>query len=165
MSKLNRPRLADLIGETEKAAFARIFDQAGAAGDISPLPPGRYRCRISEAAFRASKKKTPGYELTFTVAEGAYAGRKVWHTLWLTEAAIRMSKRDLAKLGITSFSMLDEHDPTGTVCDVQVVIRNDNEGRQRNNVRSFDVVGFAADPTADEDFASPLPEDFDGGAV
>jgi hypothetical protein len=68
-----------------------------------------------------------------------------------------MTKRDLAKLGVTSLDMLDRPLPVGIVCDVKVVLRVDDDGVERNRVVSFDVVEMLADPTGDDDFASPLP--------
>jgi hypothetical protein len=69
-----------------------------------------------------------------------------------------MTKRDLAKLGVTSLDMLDRPLPVGIVCDVKVVLRVDDDGIERNRVLSFDVVEVLADPTADADFASPLSD-------
>jgi hypothetical protein len=68
-----------------------------------------------------------------------------------------MSKRDLAKLGVTSLDMLDRPLPAGFVCDVKVALRVDDDGVERNRVVSFSVVEVLADPTSDDDFASPLP--------
>jgi hypothetical protein len=68
-----------------------------------------------------------------------------------------MTKRDLAKLGVTSLDMLDRPLPAGIVCDVKVVLRVDDDGVERNRVVSFNVVEVLADPTADAAFASPLP--------
>jgi hypothetical protein len=101
--------------------------------------------------------------LTFTVDDGEHKGRKLWHTAWLTPAALPMTKRDLAKLGVTSLDMLERPLPTGFVCDVKVVVRADDDGTERNRVATFDVVEILADPTADDDFASPASDE--GGAV
>jgi hypothetical protein len=51
------------------------------------------------------------------------------------------------------------------VCDVSVVLRTDDDGTERNRVSSFDVVDIIADPTADEDFASPAPTASPKGGV
>jgi hypothetical protein len=68
-----------------------------------------------------------------------------------------MSKRDLSKLGVTTLDMLDRPLPAGIVCDVRVALRADDDGVERNRVSRFDVVEVLADPTGDDDFASPLP--------
>jgi len=123
-----------------------------------PLPRGTYRCRLTDGELVTSKSGTPGYQVVFTVDDGDHKGRRLWHTAWLTPAAMPMSKRDLGRLGIVSLDMLDRPLPGGFVCDVKVALRVDDDGvTQRNRVVSFAVVAVLADPTADDDFASPLP--------
>jgi hypothetical protein len=158
MSTHTRKSLVDVLNGTTRDELARKFAEAEAAGDMLPLPRGNYRCRVTDGELVTSKGGTPGYTLTFTVDDGEHKGRKVWHTAWLTEAALPMSKRDLAKLGVTSLDMLDRPLPAGFVCDVKLAVRADDDGAERNRVVSFSVVEVLADPTADADFASPLPE-------
>jgi hypothetical protein len=157
MSTHTRKSLVDVLNGTARDELARQFDEAEAAGDMLPLPRGEYRCRLTDGDLIASKGGTPGYQVVFTVDDGEHKGRKLWHTSWLTAAALPMSKRDLAKLGVTSLDMLDRPLPVGIVCDVKVVLRVDDDGVERNRVVSFDVVEVLADPTGDDDFASPLP--------
>jgi len=156
MSTHPRKSLVDVLNGTTREALARQFDEAEAAGDMLPLPRGTYRCRVTDGELVTSKSGTPGYTLTFTVDDGEHKGRRLWHSAWLTEAAMPMSKRDLAKLGVTSLDMLDRPLPAGFVCDVKVALRVDDDGVERNRVVSFNVVEVLADPTGDDDFASPL---------
>ena len=157
MSTHPRKSLVDVLHGTAREALARQFDEAEAAGDMLPLPRGTYRCRVTDGELVTSKSGTPGYTLTFTVDDGDHKGRRLWHSAWLTEAAMPMSKRDLAKLGVTSLDMLDRPLPAGFVCDVKVALRVDDDGVERNRVVSFNVAEVLADPTGDDDFASPLP--------
>ncbi len=156
-----RKSLVDVLNGTTREELARQFGETEAAGDMLPLPRGTYRCRITDGEIGTSKGGTPGYTLTFSVDDGEHKGRRLWHTAWLTPAALPMTKRDLAKLGVTSLDMLDRPLPAGIVCDVQVVVRADDDGVERNRVSRFHVVEVLADPTADDDFASPpagMPE-------
>jgi len=157
MSAHPRKSLVDVLNGTAREALARQFNEAEAAGDMLPLPRGTYRCRVTDGELVTSKSGTPGYTLTFTVDDGEHKGRRLWHTAWLTEAALPMSKRDLAKLGVTSLDMLDRPLPGGFVCDVKVALRVDDDGLERSRVVSFAVVDVLADPTADDAFASQLP--------
>jgi len=157
MSTHTRKSLVDVLNGTARAELARQFDEAEAAGDMLPLPRGTYRCRVTDGELVTSKGGTPGYTLAFTVDDGEHKGRRLWHSAWLTPAALPMTKRDLAKLGVTSLDMLDRPLPAGIVCDVKVVLRVDDDGVERNRVVSFNVVEVLADPTADAAFASPLP--------
>jgi hypothetical protein len=69
-----------------------------------------------------------------------------------------MSKQRLSKLGVDDLAVLDNPLPQGIVCSVKVVLREDDDGTERNRVVSFDVVDVVVDPTADGDFAEPPPE-------
>ena len=85
-----------------------LWNQAEAAQDFLVLPRGKYRCRTRRGQLGKSRRGTPGYKLTFEVVEGEYVGRLLWHDLWLTPAAMPMTKRDLLKIGITALTQLVE---------------------------------------------------------
>lgn len=157
MTKYARKSLVDVLHGSTRDELARQFDEAEAASDMMPLPRGTYRCRMTTGELVTSKGGTPGYQLVFVVDDAEHNGRRLWHTAWLTPAAMPMSKRDLGKLGITTLDMLDRPLPAGFVCDVKVALRVDDDGVERNRVVSFTVVDVLVDPTADDDFAAPLP--------
>jgi hypothetical protein len=78
----------------------------------------------------------------------------LWLDCWLTAAALPRSKRDLAKLGITTPEQLEQQLPRGLRCKVTVALRRDDSGVERNEVRSFEVIGvdkIEADPFAPAD--------------
>jgi hypothetical protein len=114
-----------------------------------------YLCRVIDGKlFTSGRKQTPGYRLTFKVAEGEHAGQWVWHDIWLTEAAMPMAKRDLGKLGVKDLSQLDSPLPEGIVVKAKVAIQNWDNGAERNQVVRFDVVSIEApapDPYAPRD--------------
>jgi hypothetical protein len=151
-----RKNLADVLGGA-RADLARQFEETEVAGDLAPLPRGTYRCRVTGGELVTSKSGTPGFALTFTVDDGEHRGRRLWHNVWLTPAAMPMAKRDLGKLGVTSLDQLDRPLPAGFVCDVAVVVRADDDGTERNRVVTFGAAEVLDDPTADGDFSSPLP--------
>ena len=165
MTKHTRKSLVDVLAGVSRDELARQFTETEAAGDMLPLPRGEYRCLVTNGELVTSKSGTPGYTLTLAVHDGEHKGRKFWHTAWLTPAALPMTKRDLGKLGVTSLDQLEQPLPTGLVCDVKVVLRVDDDGVERNRVVSFVVVDRIADPTADDDFASPPPAAENGGAA
>lgn len=151
-----RKSLVDVLNGSARADLSRQFAETEVADDMRPLPRGTYRCRVTDGELVTSKAGTPGYCLSFTVEDGEHRGRRLWHTAWLTPAALPMSKRDLLKVGVTSLDMLDRPLPQGIVCTVAVAVRVDDDGTERNRVVSFSVVEVLADPTADADFASPV---------
>lgn len=148
-----RRKLSDILNGGADS-LRQQWENTEAAGDFAPLPSGTYTARIISGELEASKtRNTPGYKLTFRVLEGEYAGRLIWLDLWLTPAALPMAKRDLAKLAVTSITQLEQPLPPGIRCTVKVALRKDDDGSEYNRVRSFDVIGIDADPTADADFA------------
>jgi len=151
-----RKSLADIVNGSGRDDLARLFLETEAATDLVPLPRGKYRCRITDGELTESRSAKPGYSITFVVDDGEHKGRRVWHTCWLTPAAMPMTRRDLLKLGVTELRMLDRPLPAGIVCEVQVALRVDDDGVARNRVVSFDVVAVLPDPTGDEDFASTV---------
>jgi len=109
---------------------------------------------------------TPGAKLTFRVCEGEYTGRQFWHDIWLTEAALPMAKRDLAKLGVVSLDQLERPLPRGIRCLCKLVLRRGDDGAEFNKLRSFAVVGI--DPPEADAFAptdEPPPGEPDAAAV
>ncbi len=160
-------KLSDILsaGAGSGQDFGDIWNSTDAAGDFAPLPAGQYICRIESGELDTSSRGTMGYKLTFVVIEGPKkgtegetdsAGRKLWHDLWLTPAALPMAKRDLAKLGITDPEQMEEPLPLGIRCRVQVALRRDDDGTERNRVKRFEVIGI--DTPEPEAFA-PLPTD------
>jgi hypothetical protein len=121
------------------------------------LPSGRYKAFIADGKLANSKtNKTPSYKLAFEVIEPvAFAGRKVFHDLWLTPKALPATKRDLAKLRIVTPEQLHQAPPTGVITDVKVALRTADDGTQFNRVAAFQVIGEgtpsgALAPDADE---------------
>jgi len=131
-----------------------------AADDFGALPSGTYTCRLTSGELRKARTGTPEYVLTFKVLDGEHKGRQVWHSLYLTRAALPMAKRDLAKLAVTSLEQLEQPIPKGIRCKVRVVLRRDDDETERNRVRSFEVLGV--DPPEVDPFA---PESTDPASV
>src|SRR3954467_9138550 len=95
-----RKKLSDILMNSERERLERTWGATKAADDLKPIPSGEYRCRVINGELFNSKSGTPGYKLTLEVLDGDQAGRRVWHDVWLSEAALSMAKRDLNKLGI-----------------------------------------------------------------
>lgn len=151
--------LSDILRSDDRDRLSRAWDSTQAAVDFAPLPKGEYVCRIiGGEPFTSKTNHTAGYKLTFKVLDGEFAGRQVWLDLWLTEAALPMTKRDLAKLGVRSLEQLDGPLPRGIRCRVKLALWREDDGTERNRVRSFEVVGIdtpEADPFAPATAPSP----------
>jgi hypothetical protein len=141
--------------------LAAAFDAAAPATEgLPPITDSPVLCGVS-GGLKTSRGGTPGYTLQFEIIEGRFTGRRLYLDLWLTPAAMPLAKRDLARLGITTADQLSKPIPPGILCEVKHVLRTEDDGAQRNVVKSFAVVRVDADPTADKDFAAPA----EGGAA
>jgi hypothetical protein len=137
--------LTDILRGSSLENIKKTWGETQAADEMGPLPAGEYVARIIVGELTKSRRnETPSYHLAFKVIEGEYAGRRFWHDLWLTPAALPMTKRDLAKLGVTSIDQLEKPIPQGIRCKVKLALRRDDDGNENNRVVRFDVVGVDA---------------------
>ena len=153
---MDRKKLSDILQTSaDRDALRRKWADTKAAEEFGVLPADEYVAEIIDGECINSKSNgTPGYKLTFQITEGEYVGRRFWHEVWLSAAALPMAKRDLGKLGVTDFDQLDGPLPAGIVCKVRVVKRTDDDGTERNRIRTFDVLRIEepkADPFAPQD--------------
>ena len=138
-----RKLLSDILANGQRDTIASAWDRTAAAHDFDALPAGEYVAHVLSAElFTGKSNNTPGYKLVFSVLEGEHAGRRLWHDLWLTPAALPMSKRDLGKLGITSLEQLEAPIPPGIRCKLKVALRKDDDGTTYNRVRRLEVIGI-----------------------
>jgi hypothetical protein len=137
-----RKKLSDILSNGNGDNFRNSWDSTQAAEDFRPLPPGEYTVRILAGELFTSKRNaTPGYKLTCEVTEGDHEGRRLWCDFWLTPAALPMTKRDLAKIGIQRPEQLEQPLPAGILLRVKLVLRRDDDGNETNKVTRFECAG------------------------
>ena len=86
---MERKKLTDVLNLT----VLDQWDTTEAAAEMTPLPKGEYTATVESGNHFNAKKGTDGYKLCFVVTDpGEYKGRKVWHDVWLTPAALPMAK-------------------------------------------------------------------------
>jgi len=156
-------RLSDILAAGGgNINLTAIWNKTEAAGEMGPVPAGDYVAHIIAGELVTSRTNaTPGYKLTFKILEGEFAGRLFWSDCWLTEAALPQTKRDLAKLGVTSLEQLEKPLPRFIRAKCKLALRKDDEGNERNRVKSFEVVGIDKpedDPFAPVAVTAPLSE-------
>ncbi len=161
----DRKRLTDILSAAGNGGSDWINDNWGdipPAPDFgTPIPKGYYITHIVEGVLFNASKGTPGYKLTHEIIQGEHRGRRLWFDIWLTGAAKSGAVRDLAKLGISSKQQLEQPIPSRRIrCKVLVVVRKDDQDIERNEVRSFDVLGI--DPPQQDPFAPPEGADVIG---
>ena len=135
--------LSDILAANDGNELKKLWDSTEAAGELSPLPAGEYTAHIIDGKFdNSTRKGTPSYKLTFKILEGEHAGRLIWLDCWLTPAALPQTKRDFAKLGVTSFDQLEQSLPKYIRCKCKLALRRDDDGNERNRLKSFEVIGI-----------------------
>lgn len=144
-----RKRLSDILHDSDRKSIADAWNTTVAAADFAPLPPGPYEVVAVCGELFTAKSGTAGYKLTFEVSYGDFKGRKIWHDIWLTPAALPLAKRDLLKIGITSLDQLERPLPARFQCKVKLALRKNDDGIEYNRVVSFECVGVEkSDPFA-----------------
>jgi hypothetical protein len=146
-----RKRLSDILMNPERERLERTWSTTKAADDLKPIPAGEYRCRVVSGELFNARGGTPGYKLTLEVLDGEHAGRRLWHDIWLTDAAMSMAKRDLGKLGVEHLSQLERPLPVGIILAAKVALRRGDDGAEFNRVTRFEVV--AVEPPAPDPYA------------
>jgi hypothetical protein len=144
------------------------WDETDAAGDYEPLPVGSYECRLILGELTVSSGGHPEYKLTFEVSDGEFAGRRFWHSLYLTPAAMPLARRDLGKLGITAVEDLEQPLPCIFICRVSLVIHKTDTGTEFNRVVRLECLGqeeHPVDPFAPQVDTSPAPRTTGSGGV
>lgn len=108
------------------------------------VPPGNYIGTLIESRIVcATSTRTPGVCLYWEVDDNGVPTR-VWRTLWLSPAAMRWSKRELAGLGVQSLGDLD-HDPPvapGAICRLVVADIKNSEGCIERTIVKWKVLSL-----------------------
>jgi len=123
--------------------------------DFSPVPAGKYLCRLSGIEEASTQHGDEMWKLRFEVTQGPYTGRLIFDNLVFSEAALKRAKLICSRLGLDVSKELDLTPELikgrVAVLTVDVEPYEDAEGRtkQRN------VVSFAGYERASESDAAP----------
>ncbi len=135
------------------------FDTIEAADDFGPLPRGVYTAVAVGGQKGKAQTGTECYTIEFRVIEGEYASRRLWLSKYFTEAALPHTKRELSKFGIDSKAKLNRPFPADRfVCRLTVVLRKDDAGIERNEIRNVEVIRVQ-EPQADPYAPTATPAD------
>jgi len=138
------------------------FDNAEAAPEFTPLPPGIYKARILRGEYTTTKAGADAYRLRFEVTDGEQKGKTVIRTWTFGPRALPYSKRDLAPFGLTtSAALLSPFPPAGREYLVRLVValQRGDDGVERNDIKRIDLVRADESPAA----AFMLPDPSEGG--
>ncbi len=140
-----------------KVDFSKIDD----VQDFSPLPPGKYPCRLVEVEEAKTQYDDEMWKLRFQVASGPHAGRFIFDNLVFSEAAIKRAKLICSRLGLDVSGELELTPEMlkGRACQVTVDVQDyeDQEGKtKKRNVVPF--AGYERSGQTDE-VGDPQPEE------
>lgn len=138
------------------------FDEAVAAADFTPIPPGIYSARVTRGEYTSTKAGAEAYRFRFEVTDGEYAGHTVIRTWTFGPNAIPYTKRDLAPFGLTTSAQLRSPFPQAGreyLVRLVVALQRGTDGIERNDVKRIDLVKVNESPVA----SFVLPPDGEGG--
>lgn len=119
------------------------FNTIEDAEDFSPIPEGKYACRMAEIEEASTKHGDEMWKLRLEVVEGPHAGRYLFDNLVFSQAAMKRVKLICSRLGIDVSGEVDLTPAMlkGRPCRVAVETEEyeDHEGRRRKR----NVVPFA----------------------
>jgi len=75
--------------------------------DFSPVPAGKYLCRLSGIEEASTQHGDEMWKLRFEVTQGPYAGRLIFDNLVFSEAALKRAKLICSRLGLDVSKELD----------------------------------------------------------
>ncbi|MBI4377308.1 MAG: DUF669 domain-containing protein [Elusimicrobia bacterium] len=122
-----------------KVDFSKIDD----VQDFSPLPPGKYPCRLVEVEEAKTQYDDEMWKLRFQVASGPHAGRFIFDNLVFSEAAMKRAKLICSRLGLDVSGSLDLTTELlkGRTCLVTVDVEDYED--QQGKAKKRNVVAFA----------------------
>jgi hypothetical protein len=86
-----------------KVDFTHIDD----VQDFTPIPPGRYLCKLVEIEEATTQYGDEMWKMRFQVVEGKHNGRFVFDNLVFSEAALKRVKLICSRLGLNVGGELD----------------------------------------------------------
>ena len=137
-----------------KIDFSTVED----AQDFSPLPEGKYLCRVAEVEEASTQYGDEMWKLRFVVAKGPCQGRYIFDNLVFSEAALKRVKLVCSRLGLDVSGEV-ELTPSlikGKACYVTVETEEYEDAEGATKVRN--VVPFAGYERADWTKVGPPKE-------
>lgn len=95
--------------------------------EFGPLPAGEYNVYVFDVKQKISNSGNEMLQVTFSVADGEYTGRKFNDFMVLTQNALWRIKAFLSALGFDTRGVVrfNKEDLLGTCCKVEVVVDGD----------------------------------------
>ena len=130
------------------------FSQIDDVQDFSPIPPGKYLCKLVDVEESKTQNDDEMWNVRFEVIEGEQKGRAVFDRLVFSQAAIKRVKLICSRLGLDVSGPLNLTPETvkGRTCFLTVQIEEYLD--EEENPKKRNVVPFAGYEKADKAAAS-----------
>ena len=117
--------------------------------DFSPLPEGKYRCRVAEVEETSTQYGDEMWKLRLVVESGPHRGRYIFDNLVFSKAALKRAKLICSRLGLDVSGEIDVTPALvkDRTCDVTVNIEEYED--QEGNLKTRNVVPFDGYERAD----------------
>jgi hypothetical protein len=151
---------------------------------FDPLPKGRYQAILDNVCIEETPTNKSKYlKMDFTVIEGKFKNRKIFHKLWFTEKAYDMAAQQLDNImifgmlkpcetieGFMNAAATNVFELCGKKFEVSVTGYDEHDGKKYENTfltHFLDVpnaaIQKASDMQATTTPAKPQPKDHSGG--
>jgi hypothetical protein len=141
-----RKKLGDIV--KDMTGLRSKWTKTAPAADLTPIPKGEYVCTLDDIRPDESKKGTPRLKITISVAQGEYAGRKVFHDAYLSDAALPYTLRLLGKIGLDDLDAIDRGIPPGIMVRAWITLKTRDDGEQINEIKNWELAAVNA-PSVD----------------
>jgi hypothetical protein len=137
------------------------FAEVDNVQDFSPVPQGKYPCRLVEVEEASTQYGDEMWKLKFEITEGEYAGRFIFDNMVFSEAAMKRVKLICSRLGLNTSGEVDLTpgmlEGCSCLLSVEVEDYEDHEGRiKKRNVVPF--AGYERANAADHSVNNGLDE-------
>lgn len=119
------------------------FDKVEDVQDYTPVPQGKYRCKLIDVEKSSTQFNDEMWNLRFQILDGEHAGRMIFDRISFSEAGMKRVKFVASRLGFKAEGRqsLEPEMILGRSCVLNVLIEEytDDEGKHKKR----NVVPFA----------------------
>lgn len=125
------------------------FNNVDDVQDFSPLPDGKYLCRVAEVEEAATQYGDEMWKLRFAVESGPHRGRYIFDNMVFSDAAMKRVKLICSRLGLDISRELDLTPALIKGRSCYVTVETEEYEDQEGNAKKRNVVPFAGYERAD----------------
>ncbi len=133
------------------------FNNVDDVQDFSPLPDGKYLCRVAEVEEAATQYGDEMWKLRFVVDSGPHRGRYIFDNMVFSDAAMKRVKLICSRLGLDISRELDLTPALIKGRSCYVTVETEEYEDQEGNTKRRNVVPFAGYERADGTPAAAAP--------